>query len=102
VVIRETDPSTVSVVRVVLEPGGTTGWHSHPSSVFVAIEAGEVTLTNHDCASRTLGAGGLFVERPGRVHNVENTGTVAAILIATFAGIPPGAEARIDEADPCA
>lgn len=28
-----------------------------PSTVFVAVEAGEVTLINHECTTRTLGAG---------------------------------------------
>jgi quercetin dioxygenase-like cupin family protein len=100
--IRMTEPSAAATVRVTIHPGGYTGWHSHPSWVFVAIESGEVTLTHAACHETTVGAGGMFVERPGRAHNVTNNGTEDAVLIATFVGIsPPDAAARIDEPDPC-
>jgi quercetin dioxygenase-like cupin family protein len=102
VVIRQTEPSVVVTVRVLLEPGGTTGWHSHPSNVFVAVEAGDVTLFHSDCTTQAMSAGVAFRERPNVVHNVVNDGATDAILIATFVGLPPDTPGRTDEADPCA
>lgn len=99
--IREQDPTVALVVRATLEPGGFSGWHSHPATVVVAVRSGEVTLLSHDCTHRTLQAGQMFIERPGVVHQVVNNTSSDVVLIATFLGLPPGASPTTDEPNPC-
>ena len=52
--IQDADPTTSLFVRVTLEPGGTTGWHSHPAHVFVLVRAGRVALFDGDSCTRTV------------------------------------------------
>ena len=51
------DPTYVRVQKVVIDPGGKSGWHHHPGIVIVAVASGEVTFTHSDCSSKTYGPG---------------------------------------------
>jgi quercetin dioxygenase-like cupin family protein len=99
--INETDPSNVLFAQVTLEPGGSTGWHSHPSYVFVLVKSGEAVRINHNCNRVRFEQGDVFIERTDRVHKVINPGDEPAVFIATFVGLPPGSPTLIDEANPC-
>jgi quercetin dioxygenase-like cupin family protein len=74
----------VAIVKVVLEPGGSTGWHHHPGVVLVPIEAGAVTEYDAQCHKTVYKAGKGFVESNGEVHLVRNEGDVKAVLYPTF------------------
>jgi quercetin dioxygenase-like cupin family protein len=86
------------------EPGGTTGWHTHPGKTVVLIVSGELTIyregTAPDCRGRTYGPGDGFVERPSSVHVGRNEGDEPVVAVATFFRVPPGTSPRIDEPDP--
>jgi quercetin dioxygenase-like cupin family protein len=76
----------VMVQRIVLSPGGRSGWHHHPGIVIAVVESGAVTFTQSDCSSKTYGpglpAGDVFVEGgddPGEASSVNG-----ATLYATF------------------
>ena len=100
--IQEAEPSTAFFVRVELEPGGTSGWHSHPADVFVLVRQGRVaTIGEGDCTRTVYTKGEIVHETPGHVGKVMNVGDVEAVLIATFVGVPPGAAPLTDEANPC-
>ena len=100
--IQDADPTTSLFVRVTLEPGGTTGWHSHPAHVFVLVRAGRVALFDGDSCTRTVyEEGEIFVETPGHVHKAKNVGDDPVLLIATFVGLPPDTPPTTDEANPC-
>ena len=78
--------SLVRVQKVVIGPGGYSGWHHHPGIVIVTVESGAVTFTQADCSSKTYGpglpAGAVFVEAsdsPGQASSVGG-----ATLYATF------------------
>lgn len=101
IAINETDPSSVLFARVILEPGGTTGWHSHPSYVFVLVKSGSAVRVNHHCNRAVFEQGDVFIERTDRVHKVINRGDEPAIFVATFVGLPPGSPTLIDERNPC-
>ena len=93
----------VAMAQITVDPGGLSGWHSHPGGAIVIVKAG--TLTVHrsigsQCQVTTYGAGQAFVERPGEVDQVVNTGTVPYVLYVTFPRVPPGASTRTDEPDP--
>jgi quercetin dioxygenase-like cupin family protein len=93
------------VERFVIEPGGTTGWHTHPGPVLVTVESGELTLVYADdptCEGRTYRAGESFVDRGDKiVHTALNRGASKVQLAATYL-VPgePGAPARIDAVNP--
>jgi quercetin dioxygenase-like cupin family protein len=93
----------IAMVQLTLDPGGSTGWHSHPGGAIVVIKQGSVTAYDSigsQCQIETHSAGDAFIERPGVVHKVVNTGTVPVINLIVFPRVPPGGAFRIDEPDP--
>jgi quercetin dioxygenase-like cupin family protein len=93
-------PSDVAVQQVIVAPGGTTGWHSHPGPAVVIVKAGALTLydaNDRRCKGTTYSAGKVFID-PGRghVHVGRNEGTTNTELYVTFLDVPVGADPRID------
>ncbi len=84
-------PADVALVKIVLGPGGSTGWHHHPGVVLAPVKAGAVTEYDAECHKTVYKAGEGFVESNGEVHLVRNEGNVDAVLYATFlaAETPP-------------
>jgi quercetin dioxygenase-like cupin family protein len=89
------------VIHFHFEPGGHTGWHSHPGPVFVMITAGTLTFDRADDPDNPIyyDAGEGFVEDARRVHLAANEGDVDLELDA-FLLIPRGELPRIDEPAP--
>src|SRR3954467_904026 len=51
--------------QIVIPPGGSTGWHSHPGPAIALIKSGELTLYSSDdptCTGRPFGVGQGFVD----------------------------------------
>jgi quercetin dioxygenase-like cupin family protein len=87
------------------DPGGFTGWHSHPGLAVITLQAGQVTLYSEPvgggkCSAHTYSAGQVFLERPNDEENIVNTGGVPAVAGATFFNVPHGGPAFIDRPDP--
>ena len=100
--IQESEPSTALFNRAEIEPGGTSGWHSHPADVFNLVKQGRVAVINEgDCAPTVYTKGEIFHQTPGQVHKAYNVGDDEAVVIGTFLGVPPGAATLTDEANPC-
>ena len=101
--IRTLGSSDVYVVHNKLEPGATTGWHSHPGPSLILVVSGTVTNYAGDdptCTGRSYSAGTGFVDEGGAdVHMVRNEGTTSAETIAVQF-LPNGAQRRIDQPDP--
>jgi quercetin dioxygenase-like cupin family protein len=74
----------IAIVKVVIEPGGSTGWHHHPGVVLVPVKGGTVTEYDARCHKSVFKAGKGFVESNGAVHLVRNEGDVKAVLYPTF------------------
>jgi quercetin dioxygenase-like cupin family protein len=95
--------SDVYVQNNVWEPGGSTGWHSHPGDSLIIVTAGTVTdYEGHDpdCKPHVYTKGMGFVDPGGgHVHILRNEGDVEARTIAVQI-IPADATRRIDVADP--
>jgi hypothetical protein len=87
----------------VWQPGGTTGWHTHPGHTLIIVTAGTVTHYDaHDpkCTPHVYTAGMSFVDLGGsHTHIVRNEGTVEAQVVAVRL-IPAGQPGRIDAPDP--
>jgi quercetin dioxygenase-like cupin family protein len=90
----------VSVVRVDLSAGGSTGWHHHPGVVMVSVASGTVTEYDEDCRPTVVQAGQGFVESRDEVHLVRNEGNDAAVLYATFISPTETPALRIDDPQP--
>jgi quercetin dioxygenase-like cupin family protein len=73
-----------ALAKVVIEPGGSTGWHHHPGVALVAINSGTVTEYDAKCEKSIYKAGEGFVESNDEVHLVRNHGNVKAVLYVTF------------------
>ena len=92
--------------QLTIQPGGFTGWHTHPGPTFVAVAQGEGTLYHgiDGCPSHKYGVGAGFMQPQTEVHNMRNEGSEPLVLWAFYA-LPPGtsnAAIRIDQPQPAA
>ena len=73
-----------AIAKVLIEPGGTTGWHHHPGVALVSVNSGAVAEYDKNCHKSVFKAGEGFVESNGEVHVVRNRGKANAVLYVTF------------------
>ena len=95
--------SDVAVAQITVNPGGSSGWHSHPGGAIVVVQQGSLTVytsLGSTCETTTYTAGQAFIERPDVVNQVINTGTIPYVLFVTFPRVPQGESARTDEPAP--
>jgi quercetin dioxygenase-like cupin family protein len=93
----------VTMAQITVVPGGSAGWHSHPGGAIVIVKQGELTVyraIGSQCQITTYSAGQAFIERPGEVDQVINTGTIPYVLYVTFPRVPQSESTRTDEPDP--
>jgi quercetin dioxygenase-like cupin family protein len=93
----------VAMAQITVVPGGSSGWHSHPGGAIIIVKQGELTVhraIGSQCQTTAYSAGQAFIERPGEVDQVVNTGTVPYVLYVTFPRVPQGGSPRIDQPDP--
>ena len=92
----------IALSKVVLKPGGSTGWHHHPGVTLVSVASGTVAEYDAKCEKTVYKAGEGFVESNDEVQLVRNNGNVKAVLYATFivpTNTPPEG-LRIDDPRP--
>ncbi len=88
-----------------IQPGGHTGWHTHPGPTFVAVAEGEGTLYRGGgtgCTPTKYAVGSGFLQHSTETHNMRNEGSAALVLHAFYL-LPAGtatAAIRIDQAQP--
>lgn len=93
------------VQKIVLSPGGQTGWHSHPGPVIVLIKAGTMAFYDGDdpeCGAVEYAAGDAFIDSgQGHVHIAFNESASEDLeLWAVYFDVPPGGAFRIDAPAP--
>ncbi|HSB14365.1 MAG TPA: cupin domain-containing protein [Bryobacteraceae bacterium] len=95
--------SDLYVQSNVWQPGGSTGWHTHPGHSLIIVTAGAVTAyegNDRDCKPSVYTQGMGFVDPGGdHVHILRNEGIVEARTIAVQL-IPAGAVRRFDAQSP--
>lgn len=98
------DPTDTVVLTTTINPGGSTGWHSHPGPAFIVVTQGTLTVYEGDdptCTPHRYSAGTGFLDPGlGHVHIARNEGTTPVTVIQTYLNVPPGGSPRIDAADP--
>ena len=100
--LKTKDDSDVGADRLMLQPSGYSGWHSHPAPVFVTVTQGEIQWfdgSNPLCTWQTYHTGQSFIEQAFRIHNVRNVGGETAEFVAIHIN-PTGVAFRIDENKP--
>lgn len=101
--VPSTATSDVMMQTVVIEPGGTVGWHSHASPTFVAVKSGTVTFyrsTAAGCTAQNYSAGQAYVEPVNQAHMGRNEGTTPVELYATYLAVPVGGALRAEQEAP--
>jgi quercetin dioxygenase-like cupin family protein len=97
-------PIEVAVQRVVIAPGGTLGWHSHPGPTLVTVLRGTLSFYHaEDCTMEIeYRAGQSFSNLPDEIHMARNEGTEELVLFASYF-VPaqtPAVALRIDQPSP--
>lgn len=70
----------VGTDRVSVAAGGSSGWHAHPSAVFITVTQGSIIWINGSdpvCPPHTYSAGQSFIEDAYIIHNVRNASNSA-------------------------
>ena len=80
----ERHSADAAIVKVVIEPGGSTCWHHHPGVALVAIKSSTVTEYDAKCEKSIYKADKGFVESNDEVHLVRNHSKADAVLYVTF------------------
>lgn len=94
--------SDLYVQSNVWDPGGSTGWHTHPGHSLIIVTEGEVTTYEADdrtCTPHLYKAGEGFVDPGGEhVHNIRNEGPLEARTIAVqlIPARPDGSSSAMD------
>jgi quercetin dioxygenase-like cupin family protein len=89
--------------QITVNPGGSSGWHSHPGGAIIVVAQGSLTVysaVGSNCQTTNYSAGQAFIERPGEVDDVLNAGSERYVLYVTFPRVPVGTSPRTDEPDP--
>lgn len=87
--------------RIEVAPGGTTGWHYHAGPVYAYVAEGTLTRVLHDCSTVASPAGSVVEEvyGAGEFHVGRNLGATPVVLFVVYA-MPAGAPLSHDAPDP--
>ena len=100
-----TNPCDTAFQMATIQPGGSSGWHTHPGATFVAVAQGEGTIyrvVGSGCPGTKIAAGTGFAQMPTERHVVRNEGTVPFVVYTLYV-LPPGTpntSIRVDQPQP--
>lgn len=90
----------VFVQHQVYQPGGHSGWHSHPGETVIYVESGTMSFYTGDCVRHNFTAGQGAIEPGGHLALARNEGTVPLVLRVVYFNVPVGGSPRIDQPEP--
>jgi quercetin dioxygenase-like cupin family protein len=76
----------VSIIKVTIPPGKSTGWHKHTFPVFAYVVQGILTIEIENKKQLQFSQNSSFSEVINTLHNGINNGKEDVILIAFFMG----------------
>ncbi len=76
----------VSIYKITIPAGTSTGWHFHTFPVFAFVEKGTLTVEVKGHKTLTFSQGQSFSEVINILHNGTNHGTEDVVLFAVFLG----------------
>lgn len=80
------DNDEVTIAKVTISPGKSTGWHLHHFPVFAYVMQGTLTVEVKDGRTLAFSANSTFAEVINLYHNGMNNGNEDLVLIAFFMG----------------
>lgn len=105
--LEATQPIDVATQVVTFQPGGFSGWHTHPGPVFFTVRTGTLTVYEGDDPSCTplvfpAGTGAVEAGTNTHIHMVRNeTGSVAEALVTYLVPVgTPQSALRTDRPNP--
>ena len=102
-ITRVRGDSDLYVTQNTWQPGGLTGWHTHPGPSLITVIEGTITVydaANPTCTPTTYTTGQSFTDIGcGDIHNIVNN-TAAVAKTAVVQIVPAGQPRRIDKAAP--
>ena len=100
--VKATPNLDMAVQRIVFQPGGQSGWHSHPGPVFIQVVAGTMTFYESDdpqCSPIVRTAGQGYLDVGEHAHIARNESGAPAENIVVYLA-PAAAALRIDAPAP--
>jgi quercetin dioxygenase-like cupin family protein len=76
----------VTIAKITIPPGKSTGWHKHEFPVFAYVLQGNLTVEMDNNKIYQFPANSSFSEVINTFHNGENQGNEDVVLIAFFMG----------------
>ncbi|MDD3078687.1 MAG: cupin domain-containing protein [Paludibacter sp.] len=76
----------VTMARITIKPGKSTGWHKHSFPVFAYILEGSLSIEIEKKPTVIFSAGQSFAEVMNTMHNGTNNSNKDVVLIAFFLG----------------
>lgn len=76
----------VSIMKVTIPPGASTGWHKHSFPVFAFVQKGTLTIELSEGKTKTFAENSTFAEVIDTPHNGKNISQDTVVLIAFFMG----------------
>jgi len=76
----------VTILKVTIPPGKSTGWHKHLFPVFAFVQEGTLIVELQNKKPSNYPAGSTFAEVIDVLHNGKNEGKKDVVLIAFFMG----------------
>jgi len=77
-------PGTIQIHAFKMNPGDIVPWHYHKGTSYVIVARGALTeqhiIGPNQCTSEEVKSGSAFVETPGLVHSITNTGNDVAVI----------------------
>jgi quercetin dioxygenase-like cupin family protein len=76
----------VAFQRIVIAPGGTLGWHSHPGPTVVTVRQGTLSFSHAEHCTEEIeyATGQSFSNLPDEIHLARNEGTQDVVLFAIY------------------
>ena len=97
--IQRSDPTDLHIDVVTIDPGGNSGWHTHPGPEYSVVKAGEVILVRAPaCDPITVKAGQGFFTPGGTAHMAHNDGKDPAEIYVTYT-VPAGTTVLCQDSD---
>jgi quercetin dioxygenase-like cupin family protein len=95
------DPVDLASFSVTYDPGGFSGWHTHPGVLFIVVESGSVTREVGCDPPRTYTAGDAFVESDEQpTGQVSNPSATTPAVLRVMQVVPQGNARRTDAQPP--
>lgn len=86
IVYPTTGNAEVTMLKITLAPGKTTGWHEHDIPVFAYVLKGTLTVEFEKSKTLTFEENASFSEVIHTVHRGINKGTGDLVLLAVYLG----------------